>query len=151
VIDYRMIDPRVIDLCREFNVEIIPGTRYPEVGQTRAPDTLRRIIDRYGIEHARMVMTTLVETANNKALLDEVSLWMASDMIRFRGLDKIDSDWLDLWDATPVGRLQFICQELSGIVPQRYALGGMMFERIYHIFGPNADQLDMLDDRRSMK
>ena len=59
MIDYRMIDPRVIDLCREFNVEIIPGTRYPEVGQTRAPDTLRRIIDRYGIEHARMVMTTI--------------------------------------------------------------------------------------------
>ena len=48
----------------------------------------------------------------------------------------------------PCGELQFIAQDLRGIVKQRHALGGMVYERIYKRFGPNSDQLDMLDDRR---
>ena len=152
MIDYRTIDARVIDLCREFNVEIIPGTRYPEIGQTRAPDTLRRIIDRYGIEHARMVMTTIIEAGNNKLLLDKEGFWMVSDMVRrCQGIIERDaSAWLETWDMIPGGELQFVAQELRSVVPTRFALGGMVYERLFRRFGPNSDQLDMLDDRRRM-
>lgn len=143
-----MIDPRVQALCNEFGIRIIPGHRYPEIGETRAVETMARIMRRHGVDHLRLVLTTLAETANNKVLLDEVGLWMASDMVHARGANKIDGDWLDLWDRMPVGQLQFVAQELSGIIPQRYALGGMVFERIYREFGPDADQLDLLDDRR---
>ncbi|MEO3387338.1 hypothetical protein [Mesorhizobium sp. CAU 1741] len=143
-----MIEPRVVALCDEFGIRIIPGHRYPEIGETRAAETMARILRRHGEAHLRQVLTTLVETHNNKVLLDEVGLWMASDMVRVRGADKIDSDWLDLWDRMPVGELQFIAQGLSGIISQRYALGGMVFERIYKRFGPDADQPDLLDDRR---
>ncbi|UPT53375.1 hypothetical protein [Synechococcus phage Ssp-JY39] len=143
-----MTDPRIPALCDEYGIRIIPGHRYPEIGETRAVETLARILRRYGEGHLRHVLTTLAETANNKALLDEVGLWMASDMVRARGAEKIDSDWLELWDRMPVGELQFVAQELSGVIPQRYALGGMVFERIYRRFGPDADQLDLLDDRR---
>jgi hypothetical protein len=140
--------PHIAKICDEFSITIIDSHRYPNLGETRAVATLERIYRRYGEEHLRMVLMTLVETANNKALLDEVALWMTSDMIRLRGIDNIDTPWLELWDRTSVGRLQFICQDLSGIIPQRYALGGMMYERIWHILGPNAGQLDLLDDRR---
>ncbi|SFQ80206.1 hypothetical protein SAMN05216176_11785 [Nitratireductor indicus] len=148
-----MIDPRVIFLCHEFGVEIIPGNRYPEVGQTRAPDTLRRIIDRYGIEHARLVMTTITQAGNNKLLLDKEGLWMVSDMVlKCRSLIEREAGaWLDTWDIIPGGELQFVAQELRGFVPTRFALGGMVYERLFRRFGPNSDQLDMLDDRRRMQ
>ena len=54
-------------------------------------------------------------------------------------------DWLRAWDEMPVGELQFICQDLRGIVPQRNALGGMVFERLYRRFGPA--QLELFDGK----
>ncbi|HEU4986877.1 MAG TPA: hypothetical protein VFT89_07410 [Rhizobiaceae bacterium] len=146
-----MIDPHVKALCNEFGITIVERNRYPEIGQTRAPETLRRILKRFGEGHLRLVLTTLRETSNNAILLDEVGLWMCSDMIRAcrHIVEQRAGDWLATWDAIPAGELQYLCQDLRGIVPQRFALGGMIYERLYRRFGPNADQLDLLDDRRS--
>ncbi|PRD42155.1 hypothetical protein C5748_18315 [Phyllobacterium phragmitis] len=115
-------------------------------------ETLRLIIERWGIDHARLVMSTLAETANNRICLDEVGFWMTSDMVRVgrRIIEERASDWLATWDAIPVGELQFITQDLRGFVKQRGALGGMVYERLYRRFGPFADQPDLLDDRRRM-
>lgn len=142
--------PHIVRLCDEFGIRLIDPRRYPEVGETRAVATLDRIYRRHGEAHLRLVLTTLAETANNKVLLDEVGLWMASDMIRAcaRLLEDRADDWLQTWDAMPVGELQFMCQDLRGIVPQRSALAGMVYERIYRRFGPNATQMDLFDDRR---
>jgi len=144
------VPPHIAALCREFGIEIIDRNRYPEPGQTRAVETLARIYRRYGEGHLRLVLTTLMEAGNHKLLLDEVGLWMCSDMVlKSRGLIERDaSAWLETWDKIPAGELQFVCQELRGVIPQRFALGGMIYERIYRRFGPNADQLDLLDDRR---
>jgi hypothetical protein len=144
------VDPRVQSLCDEFEIRIVDKHRYPEVGETRATETLARIMRRHGEAHLRLVLSTLRETANNAILLDEVGLWMASDMVRAcqRILEQRAGDWLETWDAIPAGELQFICQDLTGVIPQRYALGGMIYERLYRRFGPNADQMDLLDDRR---
>ena len=144
---------QVHDLCGEFGIKIIEGTNYPELGETRAIVTLVHIMRHYGEGHLRLVLTTLFETANNKALLDSVGLWMTSDLIRAYSnvVEHRADDWLQTWDAMPVGELQFICQELRGIVRQRHALGGMVHERLYRRFGPNADQPDLFDDRRMMR
>lgn len=144
------VPDRVSRLCAEFGVRIVDKHRYPGIGETRAVATLDRIIARHGEDHARLVLSTLMETGNNKVLLDESGLWMASDMVRkCRELIERDaSAWLEMWDHIPGGELQFVCQRLSGIVPQRYALGGMVYERIYRRFGPLADQPDLFDDRR---
>ncbi|PYE89608.1 hypothetical protein C7477_103116 [Phyllobacterium leguminum] len=148
-----MIDPRVKAICDEYCIKIIDPRRYPEIGETRAVATMERILRNFGEDHFRLVMSTLAETANNKALLDEYGLWMASDLIHACRaiIDKDASAWLELWDAIPLGQLQYIAQDLSGITPQRHALSGMVFERIYRRFGPNADQLDLLDDRRVLQ
>lgn len=137
-------------LCDEFGVRIIDRHRVPHPGETRAVVTIDRIWRRYGEEHTRLVLSTLAETGNNKILLDEAGLWMASDMVR-KCRDLIEQNagaWLEMWDVIPGGELQFVCQRLNGIVPQRYALGGMIYERIYRRFGPLADQPDLFDDRR---
>lgn len=142
-----MINPRVRELCREFEIRIVDKHRCPDVGETRATETL---VLRHGEAHLRLVLSTLWETANNAILLDEVGLWMASDMVRAceRIIEERAGDWLETWDAITAGELQFICQDLAGVIPQRYALGGMVYERLYRRFGPNAAQMDLLDDRR---
>ncbi len=140
----------VYKICQEFGIEIIPFTRYPEIGQTRAVGTMDRILTRYGEDHFRMVMTTLAETANNKCAVDEYGLWAASDLIRAWShvVESRASEWLEVWDAMPVGELQFIHRGLLGITPQRHALAGTLHERLSKQFGPLSDQLDLLDDRR---
>ena len=144
---------RVSRLCAEFGVRIVDKHRYPGIGETRAVATLDRIIARHGEDHARLVLSTLAETANNKACLDEVALWSVSDLIRASPeiVEARMSDWLDMFDAIPVGELQFICRDLVGITPQRHALSGMIYERVVRRFGPRHMQPDLFDDRRGLR
>jgi hypothetical protein len=138
-----LIDDRVKALCEEVGIEAIEGSAYPRLGQTRAVNTIRRLIDKFGEDHARMVLTTLAETANNRALVDEVGLWMASDMVRAFH-DEIEQDaslWLSVWDKMPVGYLQYVSQGLRGKIRQRDALGGMVYERLRRVYG----QPDLLE------
>lgn len=132
-----MIDPRVKALCDEFSITVIKGTSYPKLGQTRAHGTIRNMIDTLGEEHARMVLMTLAETRNNLALLDEVGLWMASDMVRkfTPEIEKNASLWLDTWDKMPIGFLQSRAHELRGSVKPRFALGGMVYLMLRQVFG----------------
>lgn len=144
-----MIDQRVVDLCREFDIRIIDKSKYPAVGETRAVGTLSKIISRHGMEHARFVMSTLAETDNNRAALDAAAFGAASDLIRAKPLWADDvSKWLAAWDATPVGELQALAYELRGKVSMRGALAGMVYERLWRAFGPRSIQPDLLDERR---
>lgn len=132
-----MIDPRVKVLCEEFGIQVIESTSYPKLGQTRAHGTIRNMIDNLGEDHTRLVLMTLAETRNNLALLDEVGLWMASDMVRKFSpeINKNASLWLDTWDRMPIGFLQSRAQELRGSVKPRFALGGMVYLMLRQVFG----------------
>ncbi len=141
-----MIDTRVQALCDEFGIEIIPAHRYPEIGQTRAVKTILRIIRRYGEDHARWVLRTLVETSNNKALIDETGLWAASDLVRAYW-DDLQADpeaWFEVWDSVPVGKRQWeIQQRLSGIVNQRAALAGAVNRHLFERFDAPQPELPL--------
>lgn len=144
-----MSDPRVMALLDEFGVEIVPKSAYPLPGQTRAVATVGKILTKHGEEHARLVMTTLAETGNNKANLDREAFGAASGLIRARPQDvEQASKWLAVWDNTPVGELQFIAQDLRGFFPLNAVLAGMIYERIWRAYGPRSTQPDLLDDRR---
>ncbi|MBO9108755.1 hypothetical protein G6L84_05735 [Agrobacterium tumefaciens] len=117
--------------------------------------TLERIINRHGDDHARFVVMTLAETANNKGFIDETSLWVVSDMIRaaeknFPELVTTNvTAWFSFFDTLPLGWLQFWALDLDGVVSKRHALVGMLYERMKRTFGAMAKQPDLLDDRRS--
>ena len=132
-----MIDQRVQDLCDEFGIEVLEGTAYPKLGQTRAHNTIKNMLERLGQDHTRMVLMTLAETQNNKALLDEVGLWMASDMVRkfWPQIQQNASLWLDTWDRLPVGFMQSRAHELRGSVKPRFALGGMVYLMLRQVYG----------------
>ena len=141
---------RVRALLSEYGVEIVEPTRYPEPGQTRAVKTVERIVRKRGEAETRLMLSTLAETANKGLCLDEVGFWVASDMVRAcrKVVETQTDEWLTLWDAIPLAELQAKVSDLRGIVPLRYALDGMIYERIVRRFGRNAAQLDLLDDRR---
>lgn len=143
------IDQRVQALCDEFEVRIVPKSAYPAAGETRAVATLDKIIAKHGLEHARLVMSTLAETTNNKTSLDREAFGAASGLIRARPTDVEQfSKWLEVWDRTPVGELQWITQDLRGIFPLNAVLAGMIYERVWRVFGPRSIQPDLLDERR---
>jgi hypothetical protein len=144
-----MVDPRVEALCQEFSIKIVDKSRYPEAGQTRAVGTLSKIISRHGMEHARLVMTTLAETENNKLALEASAFGAASDLIRAKPEWVEDTEtWYRVWDRCPVGELQALAHELRGYVSMRSALAGMVYERMWRAFGPRSIQPDLLDERR---
>jgi hypothetical protein len=144
-----MIDPRVQALCDEFDIRIVPKSDYPRPGETRAVGTLLKIISRHGMEHARLVMSTLAETENNKLSLEAAAFGAASDLIRAKPEWVEDaSKWLAVWDATPVGELQALAYDLRGHVSMRGALAGLIYERLWRAYGPRSIQPDLYDDRR---
>lgn len=144
-----MIDPRVQGLCDEFGVTIVDKSRAPAPGETRAVGTLHKIIARHGIEHARLVMTTLAETENNRLSLEASAFGAASDLIRACP-DWVEdtAKWYAVWDRCPVGELQALTHDLRGYVSMRGALGGLVYERLWRAYGPRSIQPDLLDERR---
>lgn len=112
--------------------------------------TIRRMIDRHGMDHARLVMSTLTETANNKASLEAECIGAASDLLLAcqEQQEQDPEKWFQVWDKTPVGELQAVARDLRGFAPLRAVLAGLIYERIWRAYGPRALQPDFLDDRR---
>lgn len=142
------IHPLVQALCLEFGLRIVPAHRYPDLGETRAPKTILKIIRKRGMDHARWVVRTIMETANNKALADEMGLWAVSDLVMAYWTD-IQTDpeaWFEVWDSTPVGQRQWeIQRRLSGIVNQRAALAGAINKHLYARFNAPQPELPLED------
>jgi hypothetical protein len=134
-------------IFEEFNVRIVPANVVPVVGETRAVATLHRIAKRHGEEHARFVVMTLADCANNKAALDETGLWATSDIIlAFRKnypsiMENDVTRFLSFYDSIPVGMLQYWCIGLDGITNKRAALVGLIWERACRVFGEPQGQL----------
>ncbi|PRD41408.1 hypothetical protein C5748_22005 [Phyllobacterium phragmitis] len=132
-----MIHLRSQSLCAEFEIEIIPANRYPAPGQTRAVATISRIIEKRGIEHARLVMCVLAEGKGNQALIDEVSLSAISDVLYACSdvLEDNPSAVLELFDQLPLGPYTMIASEMSGFVKQSSALAGMLYLHLRKLRG----------------
>ncbi|MER8373926.1 hypothetical protein [Mesorhizobium sp. M1406] len=121
-----VVDPRVKALCQEFDVRIVGKSAYPLPGETRAVATIRRIIDRHGVEHARLI---LAEGRGNNALIDETSLGAISDLLRACPdlVEQHTAALLDMFDLIPLGPMMALANELRGIVHQGHALAGMIY------------------------
>lgn len=143
-----MIDPRVSILCQEYGITIVDGRAYPGIKETRAVVTMDRILSAKGEDHFRMVLSTVAETNNNQGYIDKHLLWAVSDLVETYSVivEERPSEWLECFDAAPVGELQVVSKRLRH---QRFALVGMIAERVVRRFGPNAGQGDLFDDRRA--
>lgn len=139
--------PEAEVIFAEYGVVVVPANVIPALGQTRAIATLDRIRRRYGANHARFVVMTLADAANNKAALDETGLWATSDIIlafkkNYPAIMENDvSRFLAFFDGIPVGMLQYWCYGLDGITNKRAALVGLIWERACRVFGEPQGEL----------
>ena len=139
--------PAAEAIFEEFGVRIVPANVVPAVGETRAVATLARIIKRYGEDHARFVIMSLADCANNRASLDETAIWATSDIVlAFRKnypqiMENDVSRFLSFFDGIPVGKLQYWCFGLDGITNKRAALVGLIWERACRVFGETQGEL----------
>lgn len=143
-----MSDPRA--LLGEFGIEAVGKASYPKPGQTRAVGTVRRIIKRHGETHMRDVLTVIADTRNNKASLEAEVFGAVSDLL-LACKDWYEADpskFLAVFDACPIGELQAVAHDLRGFVPLRHALAGLIYERVWRVYGPLGTQPDLLDSRR---
>lgn len=124
-----MSQATVESICAEYDVEIVPANVFPMPGQTRAIATMRGILRKFGEGHFRLVMTTLSETRDNNALIDETSLWATSDLIRAcpDWVENRTAEWLEWWDRIPLGPIMATISQLRGKVHARYALAGAIY------------------------
>ena len=91
-----------------------------------------QILAKYGEGHFRLVMTTLGETRGNNALIDQVTLWAVSDLIRAcpDWVEERTSEWLQWWDEIPLGPIICTINQLRGVINQRHALAGAIYWRL---------------------
>jgi hypothetical protein len=142
-----MKHPEAEAIFNEFEIEVVPKNVLPGLGQTRAVGTLHRILKRHGEPHARFVVMSLADAANNKAALDETGLWACSDIIlafRKNYPDLMENDverFLRFLDSVPVGVLQYWCFGLDGVTNKRSALVGQIWERAVRTFGQPQGEL----------
>ncbi len=138
-----MSQATVESICAEYDVEIISKSAYPVPGQTRAIATMKGILRKHGDGHFRLVMTTLSETRDNDALIDETSLWATSDLIRAcpDWVENRTSEWLTWWDRIPLGPMMITINQLRGKVHQRYALAGAIYFMLSHYSRENMSNM----------
>lgn len=142
-----MKHPQAEAILAEFDVRIVPANVVPGIGETRAVVTVQRIVNRYGFDHARFVIMTLADCANNKAALDETGIWATSDIVlafkkNFPSMMDNDLDrFFEFFNGIPVGLLQHWCGGLDGITNKRSALVGLIWERACRVFGDPQGQL----------
>ncbi|MBB4272340.1 DUF3102 domain-containing protein [Rhizobium mongolense] len=127
-----MVEAAVRALCAEYEIEIIPANVFPLPGQTRALATMCHILAKHGEGHFRLVMTTLSETRDNNAMIDQTSLWAVSDLIRAcpEWVEHRTSEWLEWWDRIPLGPIMATINQLRGFSHQRHALAGAIYYRL---------------------
>jgi hypothetical protein len=144
--------PEARAILMEYGIEAMPPSAHLKPGQTKAVANLQKIVRARGFEHARFVIMIWKETMIRKTVLDASTMWAFSDLIlslerNFPDLVTKDVEKLFAFvDGLHVGWLQQWAKDVEGIIPRRFAIGGMLYERAKRVFG--IEQADLLDDRQ---
>lgn len=147
-----MNHPEARAILAEFDVKVLPPSGHIQPGSTKAVANLQKIVRKRGFDHARLIVLLWKETNLRMIPMDSPTLWAMSDTLllverNFPQVLASDTESLfKLVDGLPMGWLQAWARDTDGVIPRRFAIGGMIFERMKRIFG--MDQPDLLDDRR---
>ena len=146
-----MNHPEARAILSEFEVTVIPPSGHLQPGQTKSVANLQKIIRKRGFDHARLIVMLWRETNLRMIPMDSPTLWAMSDTLLLveRNFPQVMTSGTEtlfsLLDGLPLGWLQAWARETDGVIPRRYAIGGMIFERMKRIF--DLPQGDLLDDR----
>lgn len=145
--------PEARAILAEFGITPVPPSAHVRPGETKAVGSLQKIIIKRGRDHARFVIMTWKDTHIRRTPLDGATLWALSDTVILMERNfpevvtkEVEDKWFRFIDGLPIGWLQEWARDVDPIIPRRFAIGGMIYERAKRIFGIR--QPDLLDDRR---
>ncbi|MCF3935034.1 hypothetical protein L1787_16645 [Acuticoccus sp. M5D2P5] len=133
-------------MLAEYGVEIVPNNvRRPEL-KTYAGATLEHLLDRHGEGHLRLVLTSIVETTNNKRALIEPVItavsWLILNHPRWvedtsRWLDEMDKiNLLALFDQATGAR----GEKVAPVGSRNRVVYGLLHDRLKDRLGEGSAQ-----------
>lgn len=121
---------RLADLCAEFGVEIVAANesaRRP--GQTCAGRILQKVLLDEGEGHLRDVLTTIIETQNNKTMLVRPVILAVSDVLRTYP-SWYGGKWLEVFDDIELAEFYETAKRDREGVAVRAAITSRLIDRL---------------------
>lgn len=128
--------PELASLCEELEVRVIPNPKHRGPMETKAFQTMERILRDHGYAHLKMVLMSVVETENNKRELVAPVIWSLSDIILAHPQwpEKAD-DWFRALDQIRLGELHARAKANRRAAKPRDAISTMLFDQLSKLFG----------------
>jgi len=132
---------RVREICADLEIEIIGPYQNQGPGQTRAEQTLQRILHDHGEGHLILVLRTIMESENNKGELVAPTIWAISDLILAHPewADK-GLAWLEAFDRIDLPGIRHDAKGNRNAARPRAAICTMIFKKLLPIFGEEQRQ-----------
>lgn len=129
------MSPELAAVCEELEIRVIPNPKHRGAMETKAVETLERILKEYGYWHLKMVLMSVVETENNKRALVAPVIWAMSDLIRAhpKWVAKSD-DWFMAIDQVRLGELHAKAKLNRRAAKPRDAIATMLFVHLSNLF-----------------
>lgn len=131
-------DKALADVCEAVGITIINNNIRALPMQTKAKETIRRLIDSHGAGHAIITLRAIVESDGNERELRSETIWAVSDCILAR------PDWagrgLEFIEAFDSIDLRALRRQAKDILPEhraRIVLGVLLWERLQRALGGN--------------
>ncbi|UPK28396.1 hypothetical protein [Bradyrhizobium sp. 195] len=127
--------PRVLEICAELGLEIIPTNQRMQPGQTKAESVLHSLYEDHGEGHFVLLLRTLLETEGNSVHINDFVLRGLSDvMLAHPEWPQKGLAWLEAFDSIDLGQIRAQARASRRAVPQRHGVAAGLFRELAYIF-----------------
>ncbi|MCP3395241.1 hypothetical protein NLM27_41655 [Bradyrhizobium sp. CCGB12] len=129
--------PRVLEICAELGLEIIPTKQRLRAGQTKADSVLHAIYEDHGEGHLVLLLRTLLESDGNSVHVNDFVLRGLSDvMLAHPEWPQKGLAWLEAFDSINLGDIRAKARANRQAVPQRHGVAAGLFRELAKAFAP---------------
>ncbi|MCK1733929.1 hypothetical protein IVA79_08160 [Bradyrhizobium sp. 138] len=127
--------PRVLEICAELGLEILPTNQRLQAGQTKAESVLHSLYEDHGEGHFVLLLRTLLETEGNSVHVNDFVLRGLSDvMLAHPEWPQKGLAWLEAFDSIDLGEIRAQARANRQAVPQRHGVAAGLFRELAKIF-----------------
>lgn len=127
--------PELASICEELEIRVIPNPKHRGPMETKAVETMERILRDQGYGHLKMVLMSVVETPNNKRELVAPVIWAISDLIRAHPTwAERAGDWFAALDNISLGDIRAMAKANRRAAKPRDAIATMLFGHLRPTF-----------------
>jgi hypothetical protein len=127
--------PALAAICSELEISVIPIPKYRGPMETKAVESMERILRQHGYAHLKMVLMSVVETPNNKRELVAPVIWALSDLILAHPTwAQRAGEWFSALDHISLADIRARAKANRRAAKARDAISTMLFEALRPVF-----------------